>query len=142
MKKMVIALSFVALLVFALYFGARSILPHFMKAVVSGKSPHNAIGTVLRKEHIRGPANQGTGTLDGERFHVHYRLNDFYGLAAAERNVVLEAEQVRFAKEGPRKMEVGQEEYENFVEGGKITIKYAYYPSVLWGVSSEIRVPW
>jgi len=142
MKRLAIALSLAALLAVSLCFGARSILPHFMKAVLAGKSPRNAIGTVLRKEHIRGNEKHATGALDGEGFLVHYRLDDFHDIAATERNAVLKAEQRRFAKEGPRKMEVGRREYDDLVEGGKITVKYAYYPSFLWGVSTETRIPW
>ena len=55
---------------------------------------------------------------------------------------VLRREQRRYAKEGPRKMEVLEREYKAITEGANITVKYAYYPNVLWGVSDDIRVPW
>ena len=127
---------------FILYLGARSVFPRFVLAVLAGKPPRMAIGTVLKKEHLRGTEKQGTRTLDGEIFLVHYRLDDFHDIGAAAREAVLKKEQLRFANEGPRKMEVGQQEYEDLVEGGRIDIKYAYFPDVLWGVSSDVRIPW
>src|SRR5450432_931601 len=116
MKKLAIAVASVALLAVALYFAARTILPALWKAVGSGKSPRNAIGTVLKKEHIRGTEDQSTGTLNLEQFVVYYRLDEFHDIAAAEREAVLKAEQFRFAKEGQRKMEVGRKDYEALVE--------------------------
>jgi hypothetical protein len=71
MKRLTTAASFVTLAV-VMYLGGRIVLSRSEKAVLAGKSPHNSIGTVLKKEHSRVNGKQGIGSLDVERFLVYY----------------------------------------------------------------------
>ena len=149
MKRRRIAIVCLAL-VAATYFGGRWLLLRWATAAFAGKPPRTALGTVLKKEHVRLSDKQetvkfpsGTSiTMKDERFHVYYRIDDFYDIDPAGRAAVLRREQARFTKEGPRHIQVAETEFTSFAEGGKITVQYAYYPSAFWGVSDDIRIPW
>jgi hypothetical protein len=104
---------------------------------------------VERKEQINLKDGQSITLPNGsyvvgrsDLFLVRYRIDDFQDIAAAEREAVLRSERKRYAKEGPRVEEVDESEYNSLEVGAQISVKYAYYPSVLWGVSDSIRVPW
>lgn len=149
MKKLAIALPFLAL-VLGVYLSVRWLYLRWGVAVVAGKSPRTAIATVVKKEHVRLSDRQQTVsfpngpsiTWKDERFYVYYRLDEFTDVDPAASKAILNRERVRHAKEGPRRMEVGEQEYDRISDGQRIAVKYAYYPNVLWGVSDEIRVPW
>jgi hypothetical protein len=149
MKKWATSLSLVTLLL-AAYYGVRWFYPRWLVAVVAGKSPRTAVATVVKKEYVRSSNRQetvrfpnGTSiTLKDEHFYVWYRLDDFLDVEAAASAAIARRERIRFKKDGPRRMEIGEREFEQLSDGGKMTVQYAYYPNVLWGVSDEIRVPW
>ena len=78
----------------------------------------------------------------GVRFFVFVRLHDFMDVQKNEREAIIHEEESRFAREGPRRLEVAEEEFQCLSVGDTIEVKYSYYRSVLWGVSGDIRVPW
>ena len=148
MKKLASALLCMGF-VLGLCLIVRWLLPRWENAVVAGKMPRTAFGTVLKKEHVRLSDKQQTVNFPNgpsvrwkdERFYVYYRLDEFQDAAPAASKAILNQERVRYAKEGPRRMEVGEQEYDRISDGQRITVKYAYYPNILWGVSDAIRVP-
>ena len=139
MKKLTIAFLCLALLL-GMYFGSRCFIPRWLAAGVAGKRPRTAVVTVVKKEHLRLSDKQYE--YPGERFYVYYRVDDFRDIAPAEREAVLRRERLRYAREGPRQMAAGEGEYAAYSAGDTIKVQYAYSPSVLWGVSDEIRLPW
>jgi hypothetical protein len=120
-----------------------------VRAVVAGKMPRTAIATVVKKEQITANAGHAFTLPNGvyvagraNIFLVRYRIDDFQSITTVEREAVLRGEKKRYASEGPRIEYVSESEDNSLEIGKQITVKYAYYPSVLWGVSDSIRVPW
>jgi hypothetical protein len=150
MKRLLLAVFSVCVaLALGLYAGFRWVVPRWERAVVAGKSPRTSIAMVVGKEQIEVKDGQAFTLPNGSSvvgpqnvFLVRYRIDDFQDIADAEREAVLRSERKRYAKDGPRVEEVEQSEYNSLEIGAQITVKYAYYPSVLWGVSDSIRVPW
>jgi hypothetical protein len=149
MKKLLIAGLSVMMLAFGLYSGFRWVVPKWERSVVAGKMPRTAIATVVKREPIHLNDDQPFVLPNGSYvvgvsnvFLVYYRLDDFQGISDVEREAVLRGETKRYARDGPRVESVEKSEYDSLEVGAPITVKYAYYPSVLWGVSDSIRVPW
>jgi hypothetical protein len=150
MKKLLIASTCAcAALALGLYAGFRWVVPRWENAVVAGKMPRTAVAAVVGKEQINVRDGQASTLPDGSYvvgprtvFLVRYRIDAFQDITDAEQEAVLSSEKKRYAKDGPRVEEVNELEYDSLEIGTQITVKYAYYPSVLWGVSDSIRVPW
>jgi hypothetical protein len=124
-------------------------MPRWERAVVAGKMPRTAVAAVVGKDRIKVRNGQAFTLPNGSHvvgplnvFPVRYRIDDFQDITEAEREAVLHSERKRHAKDGPRVEEVDESEYNSLAIGVPITVKYTYYPSVLWEVSDSIRVPW
>ncbi len=129
-------------LLLALFGGLWWIFPRWLQAVGAGKSPRTAYASVIRKERVQLKSTLQSGVDFDVEYRVYYRIDEFTQLDPAAREAVLKGERARYAKEGPRMTTVRKEEFEALSEGSVLTVLYAYYPSVLWGTSDDIRVPW
>lgn len=77
-----------------------------------------------------------------ERFYIYFRMDQFHDVGHLAAAAIAGRERKRYQAEGPRRIETDEKTFKGLKTGDQITVKYAYYPNVFWGVSDDIRVPW
>ena len=149
MKSLWISVA-IGVLILGIGIGGRWAFFRLLKKEMASKEPRTGVVTVVKKEHVRLSNGKTTVTLPNgdvkeyrdEKWYIYFRMDEFYDVDAIAREAIAERERRRFAKDGPRRIEVPEDEFRALKEGDKTVLKYAYYPNVFWGTSGHIRVPW